>query len=252
MTTPVLETVGLVHTFDDGRRGLDNISLAFFPGSFNVLAGANGSGKTLFLRHLVGLMEPTEGKIYLWGEPASKDWNYTRAQIGFLFQDADAQILEATVLEDVLFGPRHQGLPHETAEKLAREALNLCGLADREQDLTALLSGGEKRRLNLAGVLTLGASILLFDEPFNGLDQPGVEAFLRILLDLNEQGRTIILVTHDLEKCLAHADTLTLWYKGGVLAHGSPNLVWEEIPHAGVHRPRVGRENWKELTWLPH
>ena len=252
MNTPVLETVGLVHTFDDGSRGLDNVSLSFPPGSFNVLAGANGSGKTLFLRHLVGLMVPTEGSILLNGDPASKDWNLARKLLGFLFQDADAQILEATVLEDALFGPRHQGLPYEKAKIIARESLVLCGLAHREEDLTALLSGGEKRRLNLAGVLTLGASILLLDEPFNGLDQPGVEAFLRILIDLHKQGRTIILVTHDLEKCLAHADTLTLWYEGRVLAHGSPDLVWEEIPRAGVHRPRVGRENWKELTWLPN
>ncbi|NNM66643.1 MAG: ABC transporter ATP-binding protein [Spirochaetales bacterium] len=251
MTTPVLETVGLVHTFDDGRRGLDHVSISFLPGTFNILAGANGSGKTLFLRHLVGLTVPTEGTILLNGAPANKNWNLARQQMGFLFQDADAQILEATVLEDALFGPRHQGIPHEKAEKIAKESLALCGLDHREEDLTSLLSGGEKRRLNLAGVLTLGASILLLDEPFNGLDQPGVEAFLRILIDLQRQGRTIVLVTHDLEKCLAHSSSLTLWHEGRILATGSPDQVWDEIPRAGVHRPCVGRENWKELTWLP-
>ena len=247
---PTLEARNLIHTFENGRRGLDDVSLTLSPGSFTVMAGANGSGKSLFLKHLVGLEHPDSGEVLLDGQPARRNWGKSRAKLGLTFQDAEAQILGTTLEEDVAFGPLQQGLTTREVRERTQEALRVCGLAGREKDLTAVLSGGEKRRLNLASVLALNPAILLLDEPFSGLDLPGVQAFLSILLDLHQEGRTILLVTHDLEKCLAHAQRLVLWKDGKILADSTPFQAWDCIPNAGVFRPSLNSDQTHQLTWL--
>ncbi|NNM53775.1 MAG: ABC transporter ATP-binding protein [Spirochaetales bacterium] len=247
---PTVEAHHLVHTFDDGHRGLDDVSLVFLPGSFTVMAGANGSGKTLFLKHLVGLELPDSGEVRLDGLPAHRHWTKSRAYFGLTFQDADAQILGTTVEEDVAFGPHQLGLSSCEVQERTQQALQICGLSGREKALTAVLSGGEKRRLNLAAVLALKPGILLLDEPFSGLDWPGVQAFLSVLLTLHKEGRSIILVTHDVEKCLAHAQRLVLWKDGKILSDSTPVLGWESLPQAGVFRPPIVAQQIPELTWL--
>ena len=247
---PTVEAHHLVHTFDNGQRGLDDVSLTFLPGSFTVMAGANGSGKTLFFKHLVGLEHPDSGEVRLDGLPAQHHWTKSRAYFGLTFQDTDAQILGTTLEEDVAFGPHQLGLPPHEVQDRTQQALRVCGLSGREKALTSLLSGGEKRRLNLAAVLALEPAILLLDEPFSGLDWAGVHAFLSILLALHQEGRTIVLITHDVEKCLAHAQRLVLWKDGKILSDSTPVLGWESLPEAGVFRPPVVSQQIPELTWL--
>lgn len=245
-----LQVKGLRHQFPDGEWGLDGIDLSLESGTLTVLSGSNGCGKTLFLKHLVGLELAAEGEILLDGEQADKNWSRTRKDIGFVFQDADNQIIEATVIEDAAFGPRQKGQSRTASLETAAAVLQRCGLDHKTQALCSSLSGGEKRRLTLAGVLALQARVLLLDEPFTGLDQAGTRVLLNLLLDLKAQGCCLLLVTHELEKCLAHADNLVLMKQGRIVAQGSPGEVWEKIPEAGVHRPVVERNDWKKLTWL--
>lgn len=250
MKGATLEVRGLKHRFPDGEWGLTGIDLTLSPGTLTVLSGSNGCGKTLLLKHLVGLEEPNEGHILLDGLPAGEDWNTARARIGFVFQDADNQIIEATVAQDAAFGPRQHGLSRKESLEKGREVLETCGLSHKLEALCATLSGGEKRRLAVAGVLALDAEVLLLDEPFTGLDLKGTRQLLEILLNLKEGGRTLLVVTHELEKCLAHADQLVLMGQGRILAAGPPEALWDQIPEAGVHRPAVKAEDRRLLTWL--
>jgi biotin transport system ATP-binding protein len=246
----VLAAEGLGHRFPDGVWGLEDVSLAFGPGEFTVLAGPNGAGKTLFMRHLVGLVPPTTGRVTLDGVPIGDHLSEVRRRVGLVFQDSGAQIVGLTVGEEVAFGPRNRGWTRNETEAAVAEALGAVGLEGRREEVCAHLSGGEKRRLAIAGVLACDPQILVLDEPFTGLDLPAVQAVLTTLLGLHARGKTILLLTHELDKCLAHAQRLVLMAGRRVIADGTPAEVWDRIPEARTHRPAGGPGRIAEMTWL--
>lgn len=245
-----LAAEGLSHRFPDGVWGLEGVDLAFAPGQFTVVAGPNGAGKTLLMRHLVGLAEPTAGRVTLAGVDIRQHLADVRREVGLVFQDSGAQIVGLTVGEEVAFGPRNHGWPKTKVAQVAAAALNTVGLTGREDEVCAHLSGGEKRRLAIAGVLACEPSILVLDEPFTGLDLPAVRAVLSTLVALHRGGKTIVLLTHELDKCLAHADRLVLMADRRVWAEGAPADLWHLIPQAQTHRPAGGVERLPEMTWL--
>ena len=245
-----LEARGLGHQFADGVWGLRNVDLALGPGEFVVVAGPNGAGKTLLMRHLVGLSQPTEGLVALDGTDIRRHLGETRRRVGLVFQDSGAQIVGLTVDEEVAFGPRNLGWARAQVDDAVTQALEEVGLTPKRGSLCAPLSGGEKRRLAIAGILACGPDFLILDEPFTGLDLPGVRAVLTVLTQLHRQGKTIVLLTHELDKCLAHAQRLVLLTGGSVLADGAPADLWPRIPEAATHRPAGGPERLKEMTWL--
>lgn len=246
----ILETQELTHVFPDGTVAIRDINLKVKAGEFIVLAGANGSGKTVLARHLNGLLQPTKGRVLLHGEPVSKNPAAARSKVGLVFQDPDSQFVGQTVAEDVAFGPENLNLPPAQVERLVKEALAAVGLSQLSMQHPFALSGGEKRKLAVAGILAMKPEIIIFDEPFTGLDYPGVIQVLEVILRLHQAGRTIIVITHELEKILAHAGRLIILYQGKLVEDGTVEEVISRSEKYGVRMPLRKGEKIESLTWL--
>ena len=245
-----LELRGLCKTFPDGTRGLDGASLVLETPSFTVLSGRNGSGKSLLIRHALGLERADEGSILADGEALETAMAVTRRRVALVFQEPEHQILGVTVREDAEFGPRAAGERPAGYSARVDAALTAAGLAGFGDKLCAGLSGGEKRRLAVASALVSGPELIVLDEPFNGLDWAGASDLLDVLLRLRDAGVGVLVVTHDLEKCLAHADRLVVMAAGRVVRDGSPADLWDELPELGLRRPAGWPERLAEMSWL--
>ncbi|HPA15342.1 MAG TPA: ABC transporter ATP-binding protein [Desulfobacterales bacterium] len=246
----LIEIKDLCHRFSDGTRGLDHINLTVQEGEFVVIAGRNGSGKTTLLRHLNGLLLPDSGYVKVAGVSVSDDPIRARQMVGMVFQDADSQIIGETVYDDVAFGPENLCLKRSEINErvaMALKAGNLTDLADRRPHL---LSGGEKRRLAIAGILAMNPKIVVFDEPFSNLDYPGVKQVLKQILFLHRSGRTILVTTHDLEKVLAHANRLIIMADGRIVRDGLPDQIVREAESFGVRQPYASRMGMELGSWL--
>lgn len=241
----------LVHRFRDGNLGLDGVNLVIREGDFLVLAGRNGSGKSLLARHFIGLARPSSGRITCRGLPVWRNPLAARRSIGLVFQDADAQIVGQTLLEDAAFGPSNLGLPHDEIESRAKEALALVGLADHANRRPDSLSGGERRRLAIAGVLALKPDCILLDEPFANLDLSAIRGLLSVIVALHAGGRAVIVVTHELEKVLAHATRLAIMENGKIIYDGSPGgFDRAKFDEYGLMDPFRHGRRLEELTWM--
>lgn len=247
---PLLEAKDLTHVFPNGTTAIRDISFQVHAGEFVIIAGANGSGKTVFIRHLNGLLIPTKGKVLIDGEPIVKNIAKARRKIGLIFQDSDSQIVGQTVAEDVAFGPENLNLPVPEVDRIVRETLETVGLGDLCSQSSHTLSGGQKRKLAVAGVLAMKPNIIMFDEPFTGMDYLGVVQVLQQLVQLHKAGHTIILVTHELEKVLAHADRLVIINKGELVEDGKPEDVISRVEKYGVRIPLKNGEEIGGVTWL--
>jgi energy-coupling factor transporter ATP-binding protein EcfA2 len=245
-----LELQDLGQRFENGRWGLRGVDLVLEGTGFTVLSGHNGSGKTLLARHILGLERPTAGRVLLDGTDIQQNLRETRRRIAFVFQEPEHQILGMTVDEDVAWTPARLGWPLERRQASCQRALELTGLAGRGGDLTAFLSGGEKRRLAIASVLAAEPEMILLDEPFNDLDGPGVKTLLTILLDLHRQGIALLVITHDLEKCLAHAERLVVLQAGRLVADGPVPALWDRLPELDLRRPGPLCGTLAGMTWL--
>jgi biotin transport system ATP-binding protein len=247
---PIIEIENLVHRFADGTLGLDGISLAIEAGSFVVVAGANGSGKTTLLRHLNGLLLPSSGAVRVAGRAVGDDLLRVRRLVGMMFQDAESQIVGETVAEDVAFGPENLGLPRAQIRERVEAAMATTGIAHLGGMRSHTLSGGEKRRLAIAGLLAMEPQILACDEPFSSLDCSGVRQVLAQLLALNRAGRTVFVTTHDLDKVLAHADRLIVMSAGRIAMDGPPQGVVHGVEPYGVRNPLAAGGTLEALSWL--
>jgi biotin transport system ATP-binding protein len=245
-----LEFRGTAKTFPDGTKGLAGASLVIETPGFIVLSGRNGSGKTLLIRHALGLEAADSGDILVDGAPLAGCIAETRRRMALVFQDPEHQILGVTVLEDASFGPRAAGEKEGAYLPRVEAALERTGLSGYRERLCAGLSGGEKRRLAIAYALVAEPELLVLDEPFNGLDWSGASTLLSTLIGLREAGVGILVVTHDLEKCLAHADRLVVMDAGAVIRDGTPAALWDELPSLGLRRPPGGVERLAEMSWL--
>ena len=229
-------------------RALDGVDLAILPGECLVIAGANGSGKTILVRILTGLLDPSAGDLLFKGAPLDRG---IRREAGLVFQDAGAQIIGETLMEDTAFGPRNLGCSAVQAARRAEEALEAVGLAEKRDHSPRRLSGGEKRRLAVAGVLAMGCAVIALDEPFANLDWPGVVQVLELLRRLKGEGKTLIILTHELEKILALANRLVILGKGRVLDQGPPGETLDRLkPEYGVRDPRKSCAAVEDCTWL--
>ena len=246
----IIEIENLTHRFADGTIGIEGINLAIRQGSFVVVAGHNGSGKTTLLRHLNGLLLPSDGVVRLAGKRVEEDLLKARQFVGMMFQDADSQIVGETVYEDVAFGPENLCLEHAAIKKRVNRALRVVGLQDLADQRPHLLSGGEKRRLAIAGVLAMEPRVIVFDEPFASLDYPGVKQVLQHILDLHRSGHTIVVTTHDLEKIIAHADRLIIMQGGKIVRDGSPVEIVGHLEAFGVREPCAYRLGLEAESWL--
>ena len=246
----IIEIENLKHRFSDNTLGLDHINLKIKAGAFVVVAGPNGSGKTTLIRHLNGLLRPTAGSVKVAGVSVQQDLLRARRLVGMMFQDADSQIVGETVYADVAFGPENLRFDHDQIRERVALALEVVGLKDFSDQRPHLLSGGEKRRLAIAGILAMEPRVIVFDEPFASLDYPGVKQVLKQILALHQAGDTILVITHDLEKVLAHADRLIIMQKGKIVLDGVPAEIIGDIEAFGVRAPGASQLGMEVLSWL--
>ncbi len=230
-------------------EGLHDVSLEISQGRFIGLIGHTGSGKSTLIQHLNGLLKPTEGKVLFHGEDifAEKyDRRALRGRVGLVFQYPEHQLFETDVFTDVCFGPKNQKRPQEEIERRAKDALNAVGLSEEYYARSPFeLSGGEKRRAAIAGVLAMEPEILVLDEPTAGLDPKGREELLELLKRLQEEkGLGIVLVSHSMEDVARTADYLYVMDEGRLKLEGSPREVFrrrEELEAMGLAVPQVTR-----------
>ena len=218
-------------------------------GEFLGIIGHTGSGKSTLIQHLNGLLRPTSGKILLrgkdiWAEP--KKIRDVRFQVGLVFQYPEYQLFEETVYKDIAFGPTNQGLTGADLDRRVREAARLVGIRDDQLDKSPFeLSGGQKRRAALAGVMAMDPEVLVLDEPTAGLDPAGRENLMANIRDYHRnKKRTIILVSHSMDEIARNVDRILVLKSGHVLLQGTPAEVFaraEELLSAGLDVPQVTR-----------
>jgi biotin transport system ATP-binding protein len=241
----------LSHEFAGKFRALEDINLDIYQGQCLLIAGSNGSGKTVLMKIIAGLMEYSSGKLLYRGEDLRRAGPKLRRELGLIFQDADAQIVGETAAEDISFGPENLGLSKTEVQDRVDHALKALGLEEKRHSPPRRLSGGEKRRLAAAGILAMGCSTLIMDEPFANLDWPGVVQTLEIIRNFKTEGKTVIVLTHELEKVLALADRLLILHKGKIRDDGSPTDVLDRLDSEwGVRDPRRNYANAEDCSWL--
>ena len=235
-----LDVSDVGRTFSDGTVALQNVTFSVRKGEFAVIAGSNGSGKSVLMSLIASLDEPSSGSITLHD-----------CQAGLVFQEADSQILGETPEEDIAFGAKNCGLSkHQVAERVTM-ALDKTGLIHKRDAYARTLSGGEKRRLAVAGILAMDRSLIIFDEPFANLDWPGVQQVCAIMKQLKEEGKTVLVLTHELEKVLALADRFMVLDKGHLVFDGTPeNGLKENLEAWGIRNPLLACHSIEEMIWL--
>ncbi len=217
---------------------LENVSFTIAKGEYVCIMGENGTGKTTLLSHIVGLKKPKSGAIYVDGRDVNDkttDMQALRCKIGYVFQNPNEQLFATNVYEDVVFGPRNVGISEIEAEKRAYEAISLIGLSEDVYDMPInTLSGGQKRRVQIAGVLAMKPEYLILDEVLAGLDTEGREDMLKIIDILHKEANiTIIMVTHDAEVAYRNADRLMYLADGSVMEEGAPWEVFYSLAKKG-------------------
>ena len=220
-----------------GITAVDEITLAIPAGEFLVVAGANGSGKTTLVRTFNGLVTPSSGTVAVNGTPVHDDLVAARTAVGMVFQDPRDQLVAATVRADVAFGPENLGLTHAEIDRRVDEALAAVNMSGRGNDRIETLSGGERERVAIAGVLAMEPDHLVLDEPFTGLDEPARRSVLGHLRTLNREGTSVIVVTHDLRDVFGLADRIVGLSDGRVIIDAPPTEAIDALPGLDVRIP---------------
>ena len=225
---------------------LDNLSFSLDKGSFAVVCGRNGAGKSQLLRCIKGLVSPDGGEILVDG--VSLNAKARMKKMAIVFQDADMQIVSQSVEKDVAFGPENMGLDRKEIERRVENALSLMGLEGKVKQRPQTLSGGEKRKCAIAGILAMEPEVILLDEPFANLDYPSTLSVIRALNTLHRKGYTILVVSHEVEKFLFHADTLFILEEGRMKEKGRADEIYFKLPSYDIYLPK--NASFEELSWL--
>lgn len=226
-------------TYQEGTplalTALSDVSLTIEDGSYTALIGHTGSGKSTILQLLNGLLVPSQGSVrvfdtFITSTSKNKDIRQIRKQVGLVFQFAENQIFEETILKDVAFGPQNFGVSEEEAEKIAREKLALVGINESLFDRSPFeLSGGQMRRVAIAGILAMEPAILVLDEPTAGLDPLGRKELMNLFKKLHQSGMTIVLVTHLMDDVAEYANQVYVMEKGRLVKGGKPSDVFQDV-----------------------
>ena len=230
------------------NEALNDVSLTIKDGSFTALVGHTGCGKSTLIQHLNGLLIPSSGEVQVGdyinsheNRKMRKKIHELRRKVGLVFQFSESQLFEETVESDVAFGPSNFGVKKDEALKIAHESLKLVGLDESFYKKSPFdLSGGEKRRVAIAGVLALKPDILVLDEPTAGLDPKGTRELLKLIKELNKKGTTIILVTHDINIVYQFASDVIVMDKGRVVKASTPGeLFSEDVEKYSLETPMI-------------
>lgn len=214
-----------------------------------LIAGRNGSGKTSLIRHLNGLLQPDAGTVFIKGKDVSKFDLHARKTVGMIFQDADTQIIADTVFDEVAFGLENLKTERPIINEkvpVILEKMNLLHLKDKNP---CFLSGGEKRKLAIAGVLVMKPEVIVFDEPFSNLDYPAILQLRSTIIELNRSGHTIIIAAHDVETVIDRVDRIIIMENGRIQKDASPNEVVKSLESYGVREPASSRLGLGITPW---
>ena len=251
--TPVLQTIGLTHRYSEGtpfeRVAVENVDFSAQRGEFIAIIGHTGSGKSTFIQHLNGLLKPSSGKVLFDGQDihASKEiTRQVRFRVGLLFQYPEYQLFEETVYRDIAFGPKNMKLNEAEVDERVREAAAFVGLGDDILGKSPFdLSGGQKRRVAIAGVIAMRPEVLILDEPTADLDPGGREDLMENILRYHDGGkRTVIYITHSMEDAARISRRIMVFNHGHIAMDGTPREVFRqgfELVQMGIIVPQITR-----------
>ena len=241
----MLEVQNIKYSYNKDYQALKGVSLKVEKGEMVALLGKNGAGKSTLFLHLNGIYEPDEGKVFIDGEELKYDKKSLlkfRQKVGIVFQNPDDQIFAPTVEEDVAFGPLNLKLPMEEVQKRVTESLARVGMSGFEKKAPHHLSGGQKKRVAIAGILAMKPEIMVLDEPTAGLDPQGVRDLSALLKELNDEGITIIISTHEVDLVPNYAKKVFVLVDGLLIAEGTPKEIFaqpEILDQANLEVPIV-------------
>lgn len=232
MTNIQLSTENLSFTYPDGTQALKNINIEIEKGEKVAIIGPNGAGKSTLFSHFNGLTEPTSGCVKIEGKLISFEKDEllkVRQKVGIVFQDPNDQLFAPTVKEDIAFGPMNLGLSYDEVEKRVEDALKMVGMENYEDKTPHHLSGGQQKRIAIAGIIAMKPELMILDEPTAGLDPDGVEKVLNIMNQLNEEGMTLIISSHDIDMISKYADKIFVLYNGEIIESGNKNKIFSDM-----------------------
>jgi cobalt/nickel transport system ATP-binding protein len=246
----MLKTENLHYTYEDGTPALNGIDLEIGRGEFLAILGSNGSGKTTLIKHLNGLLRPTQGRVLLDGKAIERvEDREVFSRIGIVFQDPNDQLFASTVEEDVAFGPANMGLPPLEIKERVQRALHMVAMQDFGHKSIHALSHGQKKRVCVAGVLAMEPQVMILDEPTAGLDPMGVHALMHLLENLNKkEGITMIMATHVVDLVPLFMSRIAILSRGQVLRCGSPEEVFGDF--AAIEKARLNLPLVAELMHI--
>jgi cobalt/nickel transport system ATP-binding protein len=241
----IIETKEITYEYPDGTKALEKVNFEADEGKIVALLGPNGAGKSTLFLHFNGILRPSSGSVVIDGETVNydkKDLMRIRQKVGIVFQNPDDQLFAPTVLEDVAFGPMNMGLPKEEVESRVKEALFRVGMEGFEKKPPHHLSGGQKKRVAIAGILAMKPKIMVLDEPTSGLDPKGASQILRLLYQLNTEGMTIVISTHDVDLVPLYASRVYIISQGKIIKEGTAPEVFDDVKTirgANLRLPRI-------------
>lgn len=241
----MLEVKNIKYSYNSNYQALKGVSLKVEKGEMVALLGKNGAGKSTLFLHLNGIYRPDEGQVFIDGEELKYDKKSLlkfRQKVGIVFQNPDDQIFAPTVEEDVAFGPLNLGLPMGEVQDRVEDALVRVGMAGYEKTAPHHLSGGQKKRVAIAGILAMKPEIMVLDEPTAGLDPQGVIELSKLLRELNNEGITIIISTHDVDLVPNYAEKVFVLVDGLLIAEGTPKEIFakpEILEKANLKVPMI-------------
>lgn len=238
---PMITLKNICKTFYTGsgtKEALKNVSMEINAGDLVVIGGENGSGKSVLMSVIAGLEEADRGTLTC------------TSRVGLVFQEADTQILGETVEEDVAYGPKNLGMTKTAVQEAVAKALNTVGLQEKARYPARFLSGGEKRRLAVACMIAMDFPVIIFDEPYANLDFGGVKQVNALIQELKSQGKTIVILTHETEKCLGLANRFIVLFRGEKVFDGTPEeSLQTNVEQWNIRNPLVSYTTLKDLVW---
>lgn len=238
----LIEIKNLFFAYEE-KLVLKDINLSIKRGERIAVMGSNGAGKSTFFLNLNGVLQPEKGEIWLEGKRVGKkDFKELRKKVGFVFQDADSQIIASNVRAEISFGPVNLGLDRDETVKRVEDAVEYMSLSDLQERAPHYLSGGEKKRVSIADILAMEPELFIFDEPMAALDPVNAEKVEEILQRLHEAGRTLLIATHDVDFAYRFADRILVFADGALIADGTPDEIFrisEIMERAHLKKPSL-------------
>jgi cobalt/nickel transport system ATP-binding protein len=238
-----IQTIGLEYVYADGTSALSGVNFEAKKGEKVAVLGPNGSGKTTLFYHFNGLIKPSRGEVKIFGENIKDaDIDKVRKSVGLVFQESDNQLFAPTVFEDIAFGPRNLRLSQQEVKERVEHVLHRFDIEPLAKKNPANLSSGQKKRVAIAGVVAMEPDVLVLDEPTSGMDAGGITDTLGILDELNNDGKTIIISTHDCDLAAGWADRIYILNRGKVVRSGIPRHIFSDeklVSEAGLRQPLI-------------